>query len=140
MNRRFLFLGLAALAVVAILAFGFWGGGDWGPRDQVTRVVPGQNGETLVIQEGGHRGFFPFFPFFLIFPLFWIFVIGGLFSFFGRRRWGGGPGFGPAPDTREAWLADWHQRQHQASTNVMPPSNPAAPDAPASGASPEPEN
>jgi hypothetical protein len=130
MNRRFLLLGLAAVAVVAILAFGFWGGRDWGPQDQVTRVVPGQNGETLVIQEGGHRGFFPFFPFFLIFPLFWIVVIGGLFNVFGRRRWNGGPGFGSGPDTREAWLSDWHQRQH---TNQ--PVSPSS-DSPASPAEP----
>jgi len=127
MNRRFLFLGLSAVAVVAILAIGFWGGGDWGPRDQVTRVVPGQNGETLVIQEGGHRGFFPFFPFFLIFPLFWIFVIGGLFNVFGRRRWNGGPGFGSGPDTREAWLADWHQRQHANQPMSAAPDSPASP-------------
>ena len=130
MNRRFLFLGLAALALFAIVAVAFWGGGGgWNDHDQITRVVPGQNGETLVIQEGGRRGFFPFFPFFLIVPLFWIFVIGGLFNLFGRRRWNGGPGFGPGPDTREAWLADWHQRQH---TNqpVSPPSDSPPPETP----------
>lgn len=126
MNRRYLFLGLAAVAVVTILAFGFWGGGDWGAQDQVTRVVPGQNGETLIIQEGGHRGFFPFFPFFLIFPLFWVFVIGFCFNVFGRRRWGGGPPMGPGPETREAWLADWHQRQHS-NEPVAPASNSAGP-------------
>jgi hypothetical protein len=116
---------LAALAVIAIFAFGFWGSGEWGPRDQVTRVVPGQNGETLIVQEDGHRGFFPGFPFFLIFPLVWIIVIGGIFSLFGRRRWGGGP-FGPGPETREAWLTDWHQRQH--TTKPVAPA--AAPESP----------
>jgi hypothetical protein len=84
-------------------------------------VVPGQNGETLIIQEGGdRRGFFPFFPFFLVFPLFWILVVGGLFSLFGRRRWGG-PGFGPGPQDREAWLADWHRRQHGSTEPALAP-------------------
>lgn len=132
MNRRFLFFGVAAIAIVAIVALGFWGwgGGGWNNHDQITRVVPGQNGETLIIQEGGHRGFFPFFPFFLVFPLFWIFVIGGFFSLVGRRRWGGGSPFGPGPETREAWLADWHQRQHTTPPVAQtPPSGPPSPPA-----------
>jgi hypothetical protein len=133
MNRRFLFFGIAGIAVLAFVAVAIWGGGGWGDHTQVTRIVPGQNGETTIITEGdGHRGFFPFFPFFFFIPLLWFLVIGGLFSAFGRRRWGG-PGFGPRPETREAWLADWHQRQHQPSGNVMPTSTPTPPDAAATG-------
>jgi hypothetical protein len=120
-NRRYLFIGIALAVIVSFAAFAFWGTGDWNGHNEVTRVVPGQNGETLIIQEGGNRGFFPFFPFFLIFPLFWIFVIGGLFRFFGWRRWGGGPGYGPGPETREAWLADWHQRQHSSTESAPAP-------------------
>lgn len=119
MQRRYLFIGIAAVALITVVALAFWGGDGWGPHDQITRVVPGQNGETLIIQENGRRGFFPFFPFLLIIPLFWLFVAGGLFSLFGRRRWGGGPPFGPGPDTRDAWLTDWHQRQH-ANQQVSP--------------------
>ena len=135
MNRRFLFLGLAALAVVAILAFGFWGGdgGNWRNHEQITRIVPGENGETLIIEEGGHnRGFFPFFPFFFFIPVIWFLVIGGVFSAFGRRRWGGEPPFGPRPDNREAWLADWHQRQHstQPYRSHPLPNPPESPDTP----------
>ncbi|MCO5219968.1 MAG: hypothetical protein M9947_00100 [Thermomicrobiales bacterium] len=128
MNRRFLIFGVLALAIVAIVTLGFWSGGGWNDHEQITRVVPGQNGETLIIQEGGRRGFFPFFPFFLIFPLFWIFVIGGIFSLFGRRRWGGGPPFGPDPQERDAWLDDWHRRQHQSPPAAPgPPAGPAPP-------------
>jgi hypothetical protein len=111
-NRRYLFFGVILAVFVAFAALAVWGGGDWNDHSEVTRVVPGQNGETLIIQDDGRRGFFPFFPFFLIFPLFWFLVIGGLFSLFGRRRWSDGAPFGPGPESREAWLADWHRRQH----------------------------
>ena len=129
MNRRFLFLGLAALAVVAILAFGFWGGSDWRDHEQVTRIVPGQNGETLIIEEGGRRGFFPFFPLFFFIPILWFLVIGGVFSIFGWRRWGGRPPFGPRPANRDAWLAEWHQRQHSTQPGPQSP-NPSSPESP----------
>lgn len=112
MNRRLVFLGVAAVALFAFVAFGIWGGGNWGDHSQVTRIVPGANGETLVITENGNRGFFPFFPFFFVIPVLWFLVIGGVFSFFGRRRWAMGQGSEPPMQAREAWLADWHRAQH----------------------------
>jgi hypothetical protein len=114
MQRKYIFIGLALVAILAFAGFAYWGGnGNGWDHESVTRVVPGENGETLVITEDGRRGFFPFFPFFLFIPLLWFLVIGGIFSVFGRRRWGGGPPNGP--QDREAWLDDWHRRQHATS-------------------------
>lgn len=114
MDRRIVFFGVVVAIAIGLLAIFAWTGDrhDGWDRTEVSRVVTTTDGETLVIQEGGHRGFFPFFPLFLVFPLFWILVVGGFFSFFGRRRWGGGPPYGPGPQDRDAWLADWHRRQH----------------------------
>jgi hypothetical protein len=111
MQRRYIFIGLALVAIVALAGIVIWGGNGW-DHETVTRVVPAENGETLVITEGGRRGFFPFFPFFLFVPLLWFLVIGGIFSLFGRRRWEGASPFGPGPQSREAWLDEWHRRQH----------------------------
>ena len=112
MQRKYIFIGLALVAILAFAGFAFWGdGNDWN-HESVTRVVPGENGETLVITDNDGPGFFPFFPFFLFIPLLWFLVIGGLFSVFGRRRWGGGPPFSPGPQSREAWLDEWHRHQH----------------------------
>jgi len=112
MQRKYIFIGLALVAVLAFAGFAFWGGNGW-DHESVTRVVPGENGETLVITDNDRPGFFPFFPFFLFIPLLWFLVIGGLFSVFGRRRWGGGgPPFDSGLQSREAWLDDWHRRQH----------------------------
>ncbi len=112
MQRKYIFIGLALLAVLAFAGIAFWGGNGW-DHTSVTRVVPGENGETLVITDNGRPGFFPFFPFFFVIPVLWLLVIGGVFSAFGRRRWVGGPSCGPGPQNREAWLDDWHQRQHR---------------------------
>ena len=135
MQRKYMFFGLALVAVIAFAGFAFWGDGNRWDHESVTRIVPGENGETLVITDNDRPGFFPyfpFFPFFLFIPLLWFLVIGGLFSFFGRRRWGGGPSFGPGPDNRDAWLADWHQRQHssQPAPPAPSPSSPETPDTP----------
>jgi hypothetical protein len=113
MQRKYIFIGLALVAILAFAGFAFWGGNGW-DHESVTRVVPGENGETLVITDDDRPGFFPFFPFLFI-PLLWFLVIGGIFSFFGRRRWGDGPPFGPDSHNREAWLDDWHRRQHSES-------------------------
>ena len=113
MQRKYIFIGLALVAILAFAGFAYWGGnGNGWDHESVTRVVPGENGETLVITDNARPGFFPFFPFFLFIPLLWFLVIGGIFSLFGRRRWGGGPPFGPGPQDRDAWLDDWHRRQH----------------------------
>jgi hypothetical protein len=112
MQRKYIFIGLALVAILAFAGFAFWGGNGW-DHESVTRVVPGENGETLVITDNDRPGFFPFFPFFLFIPLLWFLVIGGLFSIFGRRRWGDGPPFGPGPQSREAWLDEWHRQQHR---------------------------
>jgi hypothetical protein len=113
MQRKYIFIGLALVAFLAFAGFAYWGGsGNGWDHESVTRVVPGENGETLVITDNDRPGFFPFFPFFLFIPLLWFLVIGGLFSFFGRRRWGGGPPFDAGPQNREAWLDEWHRRQH----------------------------
>ena len=64
---------------------------------------------------------FPWFGF-LLFPFF-LFLCFGLFAFAfgGRRRWGGGPGWGYGPhgsignpdDPRRQWIADAHRRLHE---------------------------
>ena len=110
MQRKYIVIGVALVAILAFAGFVYWGGNGW-DHASVTRVVPSENGETLVITDNGRPGFFPFFPFFLFIPLLWFLVIGGLFSAFGRRRWGG-PGFGPGPQDRQTWLEDWHRQQH----------------------------
>jgi hypothetical protein len=127
MQRKYIFIGLALVAILAFAGFAIWGGDNW-DKTSVTRIVPAENGETLVITENDRPGFFPFFPFFpflLFIPLLWFLVIGGLFSAFGRRRWGG-PLFGPGSQDREAWLEDWHRQQH---SEPAPPSTPAEPEA-----------
>ncbi len=103
MQRKYIFIGLALVAILAFAGFAFWGGNGW-DHESVTRVVPGENGETLVITDNDRPGFFPFFPFFLFIPLLWFLVIGGLFSVFGRRRWGGGP---PLIRDRKAGRHGW---------------------------------
>lgn len=103
--RRWIAIGLIALAV-AIGLGAYFGDGDGPPwRDHKTEVITTTEGQTIVIDRG-HDG--PPFPFliipFLIFGLFW----------FGFRR-GPGRGDGPwnnGPGPSEAWLRDWHRREH----------------------------
>lgn len=111
MRRKHIVFGLAFLAILAFTGFVAWNGSGW-DQTSVTRVVPGENGETLVITDNGHPGFFPFFPFIFFIPALWILMIGGVFAVLGRGRWGGGPPCGPEPQSRNAWLEDWHRRQH----------------------------
>lgn len=126
MNRRYIFFGLALVAILAFAGVALWNGNGW-DQTSVTRVVPGENGETLVITDNGRPGFFPFFPFVFFIPVLWFLVIGALFSLFGRRRWGGGPPIGPGAQQREAWLDEWHRRQHSPTSSQEPSSAQPAP-------------
>jgi hypothetical protein len=75
---------------------------------------------TVVYHAGWGFGF-PWFGF-LLFPFF-LFLLFGLFAFAfgGRRRWGGGPGWGYGPrgwtggpdDPRYRSIADAHRRLHE---------------------------
>ena len=75
---------------------------------------------TVVYHAGWGFGF-PWFGF-LLFPFF-LFLLFGLFAFAfgGRRRWGGGPGWGYGPhgytgstdDPRYRYIADAHRRLHE---------------------------
>ena len=119
MNRRVLtgvLVGLLAVAaLVGVAATAFHAG-----RDRVPAEVL-RNGEAVRVVGYPHWG--PPFGFF--FPLFWLLVLGiVLVLVLGRRRagWGGygpygpcGPGWsgpGGGPGTREAMLAQWHERAH----------------------------
>lgn len=121
MQRKYIFIGFALIAILIFVGFATWGSGSW-DHTSVTRVVPGENGETLVITDAGRADFVPFFPFFLFAPVIWFLVISGVFSFLGHRRWHCRPAYANGPQDREAWLQDWHARQHD---NVSPTPNPS---------------
>jgi len=121
--------GLFTLVIATIAAIV---GGVIGFQLGVTSNI-GAAGGTVVWHAG--FGFFGFFFPFLFFFLF----IGLLFAAFGgRRRWGGGPGwgaYGPSvnpDDPRRQWIADAHRRLHEedaARAGTTPPSTPPAPPA-----------
>ncbi len=111
--RKNIAFGLALVAILVFAGFAFWGGNGW-DHTSVTVVVPGENGETLVITDNDRPGFVPFFPIILFFQLLLLLVIGEDFSAFGRRRWGGTPFCGPDRQNLDTWLADWHRRYHRA--------------------------
>ncbi len=91
---------------------------------------------TVVYHAGWGFGF-PWFGF-LLFPFF-LFLCFGLFAFAfgGRRRWGGGPGWGYGPhgytgnpdDPRRQWIADAHRRLHEEEARTAGTSSGAATDA-----------
>jgi hypothetical protein len=98
---------------------------------------------TVVYHAGWGFGF-PWFGF-LLFPFF-LFLCFGLFAFAfgGRRRWGGGPGWGYGPqgytgnpdDPRRQWIADAHRRLHEEEAARGTAAAPSAGTPPASAAGP----
>ncbi len=123
MRRQIIFGTVFLLAIGGIVAAIIWGpDGDWdrtqGDRVEIVRIsddgtgsaATNGTGEVIVI-EGQPPFFFPFGL--LVVPLM-IFLLFGLFrgASFGWGGPRGGPGrFTNGPD--QAWLEDWHRRQHQ---------------------------
>ena len=98
---------------------------------------------TVVYHAGWGFGF-PWFGF-LLFPFF-LFLLFGLFAFAfgGRRRWGGGPGWGYGPhgwtggqdDPRYRYIADAHRRLHEEEAARAAGTTPASSTAPGSAPGP----
>lgn len=115
MRRQIIFGTVFLLAIGGIVAAIIWGpDGDWdrnrGDRVEIVRIADDGTGDVIVVD--GYRPFF--FPFGLLIVPLVIFLLFGLFrgAFFGWGGPRGSPGrFTNGPD--QAWLEDWHRRQHQ---------------------------
>jgi hypothetical protein len=127
--RRTMAVGLAILAVLAVVGIGF-AAYNAGVDEGISRELAERGDTDEVVRVVGHgygygwgRGFG--FPFGLIlFPLFVIGIVLLVRGAFGRGRWGGpgwwGPGgyrpggYGPpGPWGGPAAFDEWHRRQHE---------------------------
>jgi hypothetical protein len=107
-------LGVLTVAVIALIAGGI--GYQIGLSSAVATTAT--TAGTVVVHTGWGWGF-PFFGF-LLFPLCFFLFFGLIaFAFGGRRRWGGGPGWGynggypSQDDPRYRYIADAHRRLHE---------------------------
>lgn len=126
MMRRPVWIGLiifvAAVIGISTLAWASdWDGPDRDHNTTRTIQVTGADGQPLppnttviVNDDGGHRGFRPFF----LFPLFFFFGIFLLFRFIFFRERIGPPGWsrgGWNSQTAPPWFDEWHRRSHETS-------------------------